>query len=135
MSKKPDTSQKAQKRYFWLKLQTTFFERDEIKIIESMPNGKDYIIFYLKLMLKAINDKGRLMFRDTIPYTPDMLASITQTSIDTVRVAIEAFVKLGLIQVLTDGALYMEEVKRLVGSETADAERKRLERADKLKHY
>lgn len=80
-----------QKRYFWLKLQNNFFERDEIRIIESQPNGKDYIIFYLKLMLKSINDNGKLLFKDTIPYTPEMLSSITNTGIDTVRVAIDAF--------------------------------------------
>ncbi len=117
------------KRFFWLKLHHDFFNRDEIRIIESQPNGKDYIIFYLKLMLKSINDNGKLLFKDTIPYTPEMLASITNTSIDTVRVAIDAFAKLGLITVLDDGALFMQEVQKLVGSETPDAERKRIARA------
>ena len=120
---------KPVKRFYWLKLHHDFFNRDEIRIIESQPNGKDYIIFYLKLMLKSINDNGKLLFKDTIPYTPEMLASITNTSIDTVRVAIDAFVKLGLITLLDDGALYMQEVQKLVGSETPDAERKRIARA------
>lgn len=96
-----------------------------------MPNGKDYLIFYLELMLKSINTKGTLMFKDTIPYTPEILASITQTSIDTVRVAIDAFAKLGLIEILDNGALFMQEVQKLVGSETIDAERKRNERLAK----
>ena len=30
------------KKYYWLKLKEDFFERDEIKIIESQKNGKDY---------------------------------------------------------------------------------------------
>jgi predicted phage replisome organizer len=119
----------SQKKFFWLKLHHDFFNRDEIRIIESQPNGKDYIIFYLKLMLKSINDNGKLLFKDTIPYTPEMLASITNTSIDTVRVAIDAFAKLGLITLLDDGALFMQEVQKLVGSETPDAERKRIARA------
>ncbi|MDD3266179.1 MAG: phage replisome organizer N-terminal domain-containing protein [Burkholderiales bacterium] len=119
----------SQKRFFWLKLYHDFFNRDEIRIIESQPNGKDYIIFYLKLMLKSINDNGKLLFKDTIPYTPEMLASITNTSIDTVRVAIDAFAKLGLITMLDDGALFMQEVQKMVGSETADAERMRVKRA------
>jgi predicted phage replisome organizer len=93
-------SQNQTKHYYWLKLHNDFFNRDEIKIIKGMPNGKDYLIFYLELMLKSINTKGTLMFKDTIPYTPEMLSSITQTSIDTVRVAIDAFAKLGLIEIL-----------------------------------
>ncbi len=129
MSQNSQNTAKQPKRYFWLKLHQDFFNRDEIRIIESQPNGKDYIIFYLKLMLKSINDNGKLLFKDTIPYTPEMLSSITQTSIDTVRVAIDAFAKLGLITLLDDGALFMQEVQKLVGSETADAERMRLKRA------
>ncbi len=39
------------KKYYWLKLKEDFFERDEIKIIESQKNGKDYINFYFKLLL------------------------------------------------------------------------------------
>lgn len=124
-------SQNQTKHYYWLKLQNDFFNRDEIKIIKGMPNGKDYLIFYLEIMLKSINTKGTLMFKDAIVYTPEMLASITQTDIDTVRVAIDLFVKLGLIEVLNNGALFMKEVHKLVGSETIDAERKRNERLAK----
>ena len=62
MSKYSQTIQKPAKRFIWLKLQHDFFYRDDIRIIESLPNGKDYIIFYLKLILKAINDNGKLMF-------------------------------------------------------------------------
>ena len=32
------------KKYYWLKLHNDFFNRDEIKIIKGMPNGKDYLI-------------------------------------------------------------------------------------------
>ena len=119
------------KRYYWLKLQETFFERDEIKIIESMPNGKDYILFYMKLLLKAVHNKGRLMFKDTIPYTPEMLATITNTNVDIVRVAVDTFIKLGLMDKLDDGALFMLEVSKMLGSETAYAQKKREYRENK----
>ena len=42
------------KKYYWLKLKEDFFERDEIKIIESQKNGKDYINFYFKLWYNFI---------------------------------------------------------------------------------
>ena len=109
---------KTTQRYYWLKLQENFFERDEIKIIESMPNGKDYILFYLKLMLKSINDSGRLMFKNAIPYTPEMLSTITRTNIDVVRVAVDTFIGLGLMEKLDDGALFMGEVNKMLGTET-----------------
>jgi hypothetical protein len=46
----------AEKRYYWLKLKRDFFKRHDIKIIEAMPNGKDYVLFYLKLLVVGIND-------------------------------------------------------------------------------
>jgi len=109
-------NQQQAKRYYWLKLHDNFFERDEIKIIEAMPNGKDYILFYLKVMLKSINENGRLIFKNTIPYSNDMLATITGTNIDVVRVAVDTFIGLGLMNKLDDGALFMHEVSKLLGS-------------------
>lgn len=123
---------KTTQRYYWLKLQENFFERDEIKIIESMPNGKDYILFYLKLMLKSINDSGRLMFKNTIPYTPEMLSTITRTNIDVVRVAVDTFIGLGLMEKLDDGALFMGEVNKMLGTETDYAQKKREYRERKV---
>lgn len=115
----------AEKRYYWLKLQNNFFERDEIKIIESRPNGEKHINFYLKLLLKSISTEGKLMFRDLIPYTPEMLSSITNTDIDTVKVATELFLKLGLMERLDDGAIFMLETRNMIGSETNWAIKKR----------
>ena len=50
------------KKYYWLKLKEDFFERDEIKIIESQKNGKDYINFYFKLLLKSLKSNGLFVF-------------------------------------------------------------------------
>ena len=124
----------SSKRYYWLKLNENFFEREEIKVIESMPNGKDYIIFYMKLLLKSIRTEGQLKFREVIPYTPDMLAAITNTSVDTVRVAIDMFSKLDLMEVWDDGTLFMVETQNMIGSETDSARRmRRLREKEKQK--
>lgn len=113
------------KRYYWLKLKENFFEQEEIKIIESMPNGIKYTNFYLKLILKSISTEGRLLFRGIMPYTPEMLSTITNTDIDTVRVAIDLFVKLGLMEIWSDGTLFMMETQNMIGSEGASAKRMR----------
>ncbi len=115
-------------KYYWLKLQADFFETEEIKIIESMPNGFIYSNFYLKLLCKSLKTEGRLMFKDIIPYTPDMLANITGVPVDTVRVALDLFIKLGLMQKLDDGALYMLAVQEMTGASTKWAEYKKNQR-------
>lgn len=113
------------KRFYWLKLKDNFFDREEIQLIESLPNGKEYVLILLKFMMKAINSEGRLVVKDVIPYNPQMLATVTHSNVDTVRSAIDIFIKFGLMNTLDDGTLYMNEVQALLGSETEFAAKKR----------
>ena len=86
--------EKKTKKYYWIKLQKDFFEQHAIKVIEAMPNGKDYILFYLKLLVESVSHEGNLRFSDTIPYNAEMLAAVTNTNIDTVRSATKIFTEL-----------------------------------------
>lgn len=113
------------KKYYWLKLDRNFFKRHDIRIVETMPNGKDYILFYLKLLCESTSHEGCLRFSDTIPYNDEMLATVTNTNIDVVRSAIKIFRELHMLDILDDGTIFMEEVAKLVGSETGYARRKR----------
>ena len=118
------------RRYYWLRLKKDFFKRHDVRIIESMPNGKDYVLFYLKLLCESVDHEGRLRFSDSIPYSEDMLGTITGTNIDIVRNAIKIFVQLDLMEILDDGTLFMSEVSKLLGSETDWAEKKRQYRSE-----
>ena len=121
------------KKYFWLKLKRDFFKRHDITILEAMPNGKEYSLFYLKLMLESIDHEGRLRFNDQIPYNETMLAAITNTNVDTVRSAIKVLEQLGLLEILDDATIYMTEVENMMGFETEWAEKKRIYRENKKK--
>lgn len=112
-------------RYYWLKLDRGFFKRHDITVIEDMPNGKDYVLFYLKLMLESVDHEGALRFSDTIPYSESMLASVTRTNVDIVRSALNLFIDLGMVEVFDDKTLFMKEVAKLLDSETYSAKRKR----------
>jgi predicted phage replisome organizer len=100
------------KKYYWLKLQKDFFKRHDIKIIESMPNGKDYVLFYLKLLAESIDHEGSLRFSDTIPYNEEMLATITNTNVDVVKSATKIFVELEMIEILEDSTIFMAESQK-----------------------
>lgn len=116
------------KKYFWLKLKRDFFKRHDIQIIESMPNGKDYVLFYLKLLVESVDHEGNLRFSDTIPYNEQMLATITNTNIDIVRSAMKIFVELNMVDVLDSGTIFMAEIQKMTGTETYWAEQKRKQR-------
>ena len=112
-------------RYYWLKLKRDFFKRADVMLIESMPNGKDYILFYLKLMVESIDHEGRLRFNEAIPYNENMLATITNTNIDIVRSAVQILTQMGLMEMMDDGTYFMSKVNGMIGSETEYAAKKR----------
>lgn len=112
-------------KYYWLKLQKDFFKRHDIRIVESMQNGKDYILFYLKLLVESVSHEGELRFSDAIPYDENMLATITNTNVDVVRSAMSIFQRLNMIEILTDETIYMVEVQKMIGSECESARRVR----------
>ena len=115
----------AGKKFYWLKLKRDFFKRHDIRIIEEMPNGKDYVLFYLKLLLESIDHEGSLRFSDTIPYNEQMLSVVTNTNVDIVRSAMKLFIELQLIEIFDDQTIFMGEVEKLIGSESESAERVR----------
>ena len=118
----------GEKKYFWLRLKRDFFKRHDISIIESMPNGKEYVLFYMKLLVESIDHEGELRFSNTVPYNDEMLSAITNTNIDIVRSAVKAFNNLGMMDLMDDGTLYMKQVETMIGDETEWAEKKRIYR-------
>lgn len=113
------------KKYYWLKLKEDFFEDDTISWIEEQENGKDYCLFYLKLCLKSLKTDG-LLIRNVgtmlVPYDVKQLSKITNTDTDTVRVAMELFKNIGLIEILENGEIYLNQLQNMVGSETSKAQ-------------
>lgn len=102
--------------YSWIKLNKDFFKSAEIQLLESQPNGKEYCLFYLKLMCESIEHNGELRFNELIPYDDQMLATITNTNIDIVRNACIVLNNLKLIDILSDGTLYISEVNKLLNN-------------------
>ena len=118
------------KRYYWLRLKDGFFSSDDIRIIQVQENGPEYIIFWLKLLLRSISqdEPGRLRYKDNIPYDDKILATVTDTDIDVVRSAMKLFAELEMIRIDDAGTIWIDEARELVGSEGGSAPRVRTHR-------
>lgn len=127
---------KSPKKYYWLKLKEGFFEEDTIEWLEEQENGVYYSNFYLKLCLKSLKTNG-ILIRNVgeilIPYDIKKLAEMTRVKIDTAIVAMELFKKIGLVQILDNGEIYLTQLELMVGSETSKAELMRNKRAREKK--
>ena len=113
------------KRYFWLKLDKDFFTRADIRVIEGMPNGRDYVYFYIKLLCESTSHGGSLRFSEEIAYTEDMLASVTNMNVDIVRSALKVLQSLKLVIIGDDLTIHMTEVPKMIDSATGGALRMR----------
>ena len=112
-------------RYFYLMLKENFYDSDDMVLLESMENGYKYSNILLKLYLRSLKDKGKLMYKDRIPYNVEMLAKLTRHDPDTVRRAIEIFKQMGIIEILDNGAIFMVDIENYIGKSSTEADRRR----------
>lgn len=118
----------SKEKLFYLKLNKEFFDQHYIKILETQDNGDKYILFLVKLMCESISHNGYLRFNESIPYDEKMLAAITRTNIDIVRVAIKLFESMGIIEFTKDKTLFIPAVQLLTCSTTEGAIKKQEQR-------
>ena len=114
-----------------MRLKENFFDSDEMIILENMDNG-DGIIYsniLLKLYLRSLKYEGRLMFNERIPFNAQMLSTIVRHPVGVVEKALKAFVDLGLVEVMDNGAIYMLDIQNFIRRTSTEADRKKIYRA------
>ena len=70
------------RKYYYLNLKESYFDDDAIVLLESMQDGMLYSNILLKLYLKSLKYGGTLQLDENIPYTAQMIATITQEFIE-----------------------------------------------------
>ena len=116
------------RKYYYLKLKESYFDDDAIVLLESMPDGILYSNILLKLYLKSLKNGGKLQLDENIPYTAQMIATLTRQQVGTVERALGIFQQLGLVEQLHGGLLYMTDIELMIGQSSTEAERKRAAR-------
>lgn len=120
------------KRYYWLKLPKDFFEDKAIKRLRQIAGGDTYTIIYLKMLLKSMEDDGKLFYEGIEDTICDEIALDINESADDVQVTISYLEKKGLL-IVTDSEVELTRLTEMVGSESAVTERVRKHReAQKL---
>ena len=120
------------KKFYWIKLRTSFLDSEKIDFLLSQKNGANYVVIYQMLCLKTINTGGELATQIGEVLIPFDAAKIQRDfkhfDIDTIRVALELFKKLGLIYEQENGIIKIADFDELIGSETDYAAQKRKQR-------
>ncbi|MFS0904154.1 phage replisome organizer N-terminal domain-containing protein [Priestia aryabhattai] len=85
----------------WIKLSTQMFEDEKIRLIESMPEADTILIIWVKLLAQAgkTNASGYIYLAENIPFTDEMLATIFNRPLPTVRLALTTLERFGMIEI------------------------------------
>jgi len=116
------------KKYYYLKLKDSFFHSEEIKILESMPDGMLYTNLLLKLYLMSLKSSGKLRLNDSIPFDENMLAILTSLKVDIVGSGLKVLSSMGLIEIMDDGTIHLLYIQNYIGKSSSEGDRKRASR-------
>ena len=88
----------------WIKIAVDIFDNRKIKQIEKLPEGDAIIVIWLQLLCLAglINENGFIVMTKDIAYTDELLANAFNRSLTVIRLALDIFVKFGMIELVDD---------------------------------
>lgn len=97
----------------WIKLRVDMFDDEKIKIIQSMPEGDAILIIWIRIIALAgkCNAKGLVLIEDEFPYSDEMLATIFNKPLATVRLALGTFEKFRMIE-RTEKGIYISNFEK-----------------------
>ncbi len=88
----------------WIKVTTSLFDNRKIRQIECLPEGDGIIVIWVKILCLAgdVNDNGMIYLTKEVPYTAEMLAQQFNRPLLLVKLALDTFVKFGMIEIIDD---------------------------------
>lgn len=113
------------KRYYWLKLPDDFFRQKPIKKLRRIAGGDTYTIIYLKMLLVSLKNEGKLFFDGVEENFTEEIALELDEEEENVKVTVQFLMAQGLLQLIDESEYELTECSRMVGSESASAERMR----------
>lgn len=84
----------------WIKIVTDIFDDEKMKLIDAMPEADTIIVVWFKLLAQAgkSNSNGALMLAHKMAYTDEMLSTIFNRKLQSIRLALDTFEQLGMIE-------------------------------------
>lgn len=88
----------------WIKITTDMFDNRKVKHLRRLPDGNNIVLIWIMLLTMAgrCNSGGMIFLTENIPYTPKMLADELEFEENTVKLALEALERFGMIVVQED---------------------------------
>lgn len=91
----------------WIKLKTTMFDDEKIRLIQSVPESDAILVIWIRLLVLAgkTNDDGLIYIQRNMPYSEEMLATLFGKNVNTVRLALTTLANFNMIDLTSDGLI------------------------------
>ena len=88
----------------WIKITTNMFEDEKIRLIDAMPERDTIHYIWIRLLVQAgkTNANGFIFLNENIPYTEEMLSTIFNRPINSIRLALRTLEDFRMIKVESD---------------------------------
>ncbi|KGH67059.1 replication protein [Oenococcus oeni IOEB_C23] len=91
----------------WIKLKTTMFDDEKVRLIQSMPESDAILLIWIRLLILAgkTNDDGLIYIQRNMPYTDETLATLFNKPLNVIRLAITTLSKFDMIDTNESGVI------------------------------
>lgn len=113
------------KRYYWLKLKEDFFRQKDIKKLRQIAGGDTFTIIYLKILLRSLENGGKLFYDGIEDDFPTELALDIDERAEDVQLTVQFLMGRGILQANTIDEYELLTAPEMTGSEVDSAQRVR----------
>lgn len=119
----------------WIKLKTTMFDDEKIRLIQAVPESDAILVIWIRLLVLAgkTNDDGLIYIQRNMPYTEEMLSTLFDKPVNTVRLALSTLGSFNMIDLNTDGMIAITNWEKHQNVEGMD--KIRLRNAERNREY
>lgn len=98
----------------WIKITTEMFDDEKIRIIEAMPEADTLIVLWIRLICMAgkVNAGGHIFLAPNVPYNDEQLSAVFNRPLNTVRLALETFRRLQMIEIDGNGFISLPNFEK-----------------------
>ena len=115
----------GERKLYWLKIESDFFDLKEVKKMRSIPGGDTYVCIYLEMLLRSLKNGGKLLWEGVDDDFPTELALDLREPVEAVKGTCAILKRFGLLSQVSENEFLMEKVPSMTGQETQAAERMR----------
>ena len=91
----------------WIKITTDMFDNEKIRLIDAMPERDTIHYVWMRLLVQAgkTNANGMIYLNEQIPYTEEMLSTLFNRPINSIRLALKTLQNFNMINIQSDNEI------------------------------